>query len=190
MPNLTYIRPSDAEEVIGAWMWAVASTNSPTMISLARDPGDQVTGTHRSRVLKGAYVIECDPDADVTLVSCGSSLHHTVRAAKQLREQHCIRARIVSCPSFDIFDQQSEEYQQSVFPLDGKPIISVEEYVATTWARYVTASIGMKSYGYSASNLSNYKRFGLDSQGITSRVMDYLTFLDNRDARLAGWRSI
>ncbi|KAJ6073383.1 hypothetical protein N7467_011468 [Penicillium canescens] len=190
MPNLTYIRPSDAEEVIGAWMWATASTNSPTMISVARDPVDNIPGTSRSRVLKGAYVLQNDTEADVTLVSCGSSLQHAVRAAKQLREQHSIGCRIVNCPSFDLFDQQSGEYRESVFPLDGKPIISVEEYVATTWARYVTASIGMSSYGYSASNPSNYERFRLDSEGITSRVKQYLAFLDGRNARHMGWRSI
>ncbi|GIJ86522.1 hypothetical protein Asppvi_005411 [Aspergillus pseudoviridinutans] len=190
MPNLTYIRPCDAEEVVGAWMWATASTDGPTMISVARDPVDHVSGTSRSGVLKGAYVLEGDTNADVTLVSCGSSLHHTIRAAQQLRGEYFIHCRIVSCPSFDLFDQQSEEYRQSVFPMDGKPIISVEEYVATTWARYVTASIGMKSYGYSASNASNYERFRLDPQGISSRVKQYLAFLDARDARQLGWRSI
>ena len=171
-------------------MWATTSKKSPTMISLARDPVDQVLGTSRTGVLQGAYVLYGDTDADVTMVSCGSNLHHTVRAAKQLHENHSIHCRIVSCPSFDLFDQQPEEYRQSVFPLDGKPIISVEEYVAMTWARYVTASVGMKTYGYSASNPTNYKRFGLDAQGITSRVREYLAFLDGRNARQLGWRSI
>lgn len=100
-------------------------------------------------------MIQDDGVADLTLVSCGSNLHHVVTAAKQLRSDS-IRCRIISCPSFDLFGRQSDEYQQSGFPLDGKPIVSVEEYVATTWARYVTASIEMASYGYSASNESNY----------------------------------
>ena len=77
-----------------------------------------------------------------------------------------------------------------MLPLDGKPIVSVEEYVATTWARYVTASIGMKTYGYSASNESNYERFGLDAKGIVFRLKSYLTFLNGRNAREMGRQSI
>ncbi|KAJ5201219.1 hypothetical protein N7449_006022 [Penicillium cf. viridicatum] len=190
MPNLTYIRPSDAEEVIGAWMWAVESASSPTMISVGRDPVDQPAITSRFNVSKGAYVLEEHPDAQLTLVSCGTSLHYAIRAANELSEQISIRCRIVSAPSLYLFDQQPAKYRESVFPLDGNPIISVEEYVATTWARYVTASVGMTSYGYSASNPSNYERFGLDTRGIVSRVKTYLTFLNGRSARQMGWRSI
>jgi len=190
MPNLTYIRPSDAEEVIGAWIWAVESTTSPTMISVGRDPVDQIASTSRFKVSKGAYVLEEHPNAQLTLVSCGTSLHHAIRAANALYEQSSIRCRIVSAPSFDLFDQQRREYRESVFPLDGKPIISVEEYVATTWARYVTASVGMTSYGYSASNPSNYERFGLNSRGIVARVKSYLALLSGRNARQMGWQSI
>ncbi|KAL4996675.1 Transketolase, thiamine diphosphate binding domain-containing protein [Aspergillus recurvatus] len=152
MPNLTYIRPSDAEELIGAWMWVLESATSPTMISIARDPVDPVPTTSRYNVPKGAYVLEEYPDAQLTLVSCGTSLHHTIHAAKQLHDQSFIHCRIVSAPSCDLIDQQPDEYRD------------VEEYVATTWARYVTASVGMTSYGYSASNPSNYERFGLNSQ--------------------------
>ncbi|KAL6230911.1 hypothetical protein BDW75DRAFT_244407 [Aspergillus navahoensis] len=190
MPNLTYIRPCDAEEVIGAWMWAVESATSPTMISIARDPVDPTPKTSRFNVSKGAYILEDYPDAQLTIVSCGTSLHHAIGAAKELYEQSHIRCRIVSAPSFDLFDQQPQEYRESVFPLDGKPIVSVEEYVAITWARYVTASVGMNSFGYSASNASNYERFGLNSRGIASRVRNYLSFLNGRNARQMGWRSI
>lgn len=190
MPNLTYIRPSDAEEVIGAWIWALESTKGPTMISIARDPVDQEAATNRFSVSKGAYVLQELSDAQLTLVSCGSNLHHTIHAANELNKQSSIRCRIVSAPSLDLFDFQSEEYRQSIFPLDGTPIVSVEEYVATTWARYVTASIGMNSYGYSASNESNYERFGLDSKGIVRRVTEYLSLLKGRNARQMGWRAI
>ncbi|OJZ79602.1 hypothetical protein ASPFODRAFT_148849 [Aspergillus luchuensis CBS 106.47] len=190
MPNLTYIRPCDAKEVIGAWMWAVESATSPTMISIARDPVDPTPKTSRFNVSKGAYILEDYPDAQLTIVSCGTSLHHAIGAAKELYEQSHIRCRIVSAPSFDLFDQQPQAYRESVFLLDGKPIVSVEEYVATTWARYVTASVGMNSFGYSASSASNYERFGLNSRGIASRVRNYLSCLNGRNARQMGWRSI
>ncbi|KAJ0291552.1 hypothetical protein Brms1b_005505 [Colletotrichum noveboracense] len=140
-------------------------------------------------VAKGAYVIEDVAGAKLTLASCGTNLHYAVEAAKTLST--CgVPTRVVSCPSFTHFDQQSKQYRRSVFPTDGTPIVSVEEYVATTWARYVTASISMVSYGYSASNPSNYDRFELDSKGIVKRVRRYLDDLGEENARMAGWRQI
>ncbi|KAJ4136574.1 hypothetical protein NW768_004191 [Fusarium equiseti] len=189
MPNLNYIRPCDAEEVIGAWMLAISNTTGPSMLSLGRDPVGQVPNTDRYKVAKGAYVIMDVEYPDVILTSCGTNLHHTVAASERLRVLG-ISARVVSAPSFDHFDAQDQSYRETVFPLDGTPIVSVEEYVATTWARYVTGSVGMTSYGYSASNPSNYNRFGLDSEGIVSRVQSYLKDLGGRDARTAGWRAI
>ncbi|KAL4914379.1 Transketolase, thiamine diphosphate binding domain-containing protein [Aspergillus aurantiobrunneus] len=192
MPNLTYIRPCDGEETLGAWIYALTTANaktSPTMISVARDPVAHVPNTDRLQVLRGAYVVEEVMDADITLASCGSALCHVVDAAQTLRGDG-IKSRIVSCPSLDLFAREDREYRESVFRLDGKPIVSVEEYVATTWARHVTASIGMSGFGYSASNKSNYARFGLDADGIVRRVMGYIAFLDGRDARKVGWQAL
>ncbi|KAJ4299137.1 hypothetical protein N0V90_004381 [Kalmusia sp. IMI 367209] len=173
MPNLTYMRPADAEETIGVWILAIGKTTGPSMLSLARDATSPVPGTDRHKVSKAV-----EPTS--------TTLLPLLRPLSKLG----IQSRIVSFPSFEHFDQQSQDYKESVFPLDGKPIVSVEEYVATTWARYVTASIGMTGYGYSASNPSNYQRFRLDSEGIVERVQEYLKFLKGGNARMAGWRSI
>lgn len=189
MPNLTYIRPCDAEETIGAWMLALSKGDGPTMISLGRDPTGPVPLTNRFSVAKGVYVIKEAPGAQVTLASCGTNLHYAVAAAESLSKSGLL-TRVVSCPSFEHFDKQDKEYRDSVFPLDGTPIVSIEEYVATTWARYVTASIGMRGYGYSASNYSNYDRFGMDAKGIEERVRKYLKELAGGNARIAGWRQI
>lgn len=189
MPNLQYIRPSDAEEVIGAWMVAFASRHTPSIISLGRDPVGHVPNTDRYKVAKGAYVIVERAKAELTLVSCGTNLHYAVEAAEAL-SQEGIPTRVVSAPCFDLFDRQDENYRLKVLPLNGKPIISVEEYVATTWARYTTASIGMKSYGYSASNQSNYERFGLDAAGIIRRTKAYLETVRGVNARLMGWKQL
>lgn len=189
MPNLTYIRPSDAEETIGAWLLAISKRTGPTMLSLGRDPVGHIPSTDRFKVANGAYVIQDVPQAKLTLASCGTNLHYAVAAAESLSKSG-IPTRVVSAPSFEHFDLQSKEYRDSVFPLDGTPVISVEEYVATTWARYVTASVGMTGYGYSASNPSNYDRFQLDAKGIEKRVRDYVESLAGGNARMAGWRSI
>lgn len=189
MPNLTYIRPCDGEEVIGAWLLALSKGDGPTMLSIGRDPPGPVPGTNRAKVAKGCYIVKDEPNVKLTLASCGTNLHYAVKAAASLTCSG-IPTRVVSCPSFEHFDQQDQSYKDSVFLRDGTPIVSVEEYVATTWARYVTASCGMTGYGYSASNPSNYDRFGLDDKGIERRIREYLKTLGGENARMAGWRQI
>ncbi|KAK5049309.1 hypothetical protein LTR84_004238 [Exophiala bonariae] len=189
MPNLQYIRPCDGEELIGAWKIALESRNTPSILSLGRDPVGQIPNTSRSKVAKGAYVLLDPHDAKLTLVSCGTNLHYVVAAAATLGAEG-LSTRVVSAPCFDLFDKQDRQYRDHVFPCDGKPIISVEEYVATIWARYTTASIGMTGYGYSASNLSNYERFMLDEKGIVERVRSYISDLGGSNARMSGWTQI
>lgn len=189
MPNLLYIRPCDAEELFGAWMLALSNTHGPSLLSLARDPVGEVPATDRYKVANGAYVIIDVERPNLTLTSCGTNLHYAVGAARTLTASG-LRTRVVSFPSFALFDKQDQTYRDAVFPRDGQPIISVEEYVATGWAKYVTASIGMTTYGYSASNQSNYDRFGLDEKGIIHKVHGYLKDLVGKDARSAGWRQL
>jgi dihydroxyacetone synthase len=159
------------------------------MISLGRDPVGVVPGTKRQLAARGAYVIREDEAAQVTLASCGTALHHAVAAA-ELLQQCDVRVRLVSAPSLDLFEEQSEPYKRTVFPADGRPIVSVEEYVATTWARYATASVSMTSYGYSASGSSNYKRFGLDAQGIKAKVFEYLQLLGKDEVKGRVWTQL
>lgn len=189
MPNLTFFRPCDGEETIAGWKLGLRSTSRPTMVSLGRDPVGEVPGTDRMLALRGAYVISEEKDADVTLTSCGTCLHRVVAASKILQKSGK-KVRLVSFPSMDLFDQQSQGYKHAVFPLDGKPIVSAEEYVATAWARYATASVGMKGWGYSASSQSNYERFGLDAASIASKVEAYLTEVGGGNARAMGWRQL
>ncbi|KUL82078.1 hypothetical protein ZTR_09110 [Talaromyces verruculosus] len=81
MPNLTYIFPSDVEEVIGAWQYSLANSHGSSMISFARDPTVPIPNTDRNKVSKGCYVIQEDENPCVTLASCGSNLHYAVAAA-------------------------------------------------------------------------------------------------------------
>lgn len=189
MPNLTYFRPCDAEETVAAWKYGLASRSRPTMVSLGRDPVGPVPRTDRTLALRGAYVLHENPDADVTLASCGTCLHRVIDAAERL-EQSGISVRLVSCPSLDLLEEQDDEYKRLVFPANGRPIVSAEEYVATTWARYVTASISMTTYGYSASSGSNYQRFGQDAEGITAKVLQYLKELKEGHVHVSIWRQL
>lgn len=200
MPNMLYMRPCDAEELLGAWSVALSARRTPSILSLARDPVGHVPGTSRHAVQRGAYVVlelkgkvgVGGGEEGLTLASCGSELHHVVSAANALHQTHDLSVRVVSAPCLVLFDKQPAEYRKSIFPIDGSPVVNVEEYVPTVWARYATASIGMRGYGYSASNGSNYARFGLDAEGIEERVLQYLEGLEasGENARLAGWRQL
>lgn len=188
MPNLQLVRPCDGEELVGAWKIALEFRHMPSMLCLARDYIGYVPGTSRSGVSNGAYVIvEPEDRARLTFVSCGTNLHYVVEAAKSLTLEGC-PVRVVSAPTLSLFDQQEDSYKDKVFPRDGRPIISVEEYVPQAWAKYVTASIGMKGYGFSASSRSNYQRFCLDKEGILKHTRSYLDWLGSCDARSMGWR--
>ncbi|PON22146.1 hypothetical protein TGAM01_v209020 [Trichoderma gamsii] len=176
MPNLLYMRPSDAEEVVGAWMVALEAIKMQSIISLARDPAlFKIPNTNRAKVSKGGYVIKEKEDALVTLVSCGSELQFATAAADEL-DGLGIPTRVVSMPCIRLFEQQASDYQDEV--LSGSlHIISVEAYVSTIWARYCTGSIALDSFGYSGAGLDNFKRFGIDNQSIVRKVQAHIDAL-------------
>lgn len=169
MPNLLYIRPADAEEVIGAWKVALAADRIPSMISLARDPAiHPISSTSREKVMAGGYVLVERDDSQVTLISCGSDLQFAVAAAAELTDNGII-TRVVSMPCIELFERQPDSYQDAVLGTT-RHIISVESYVSSMWARFCTASIAMNSFGYSGGGAANFARFGQDKDGIVSKV--------------------
>ncbi|KAK9427706.1 Transketolase, thiamine diphosphate binding domain-containing protein [Lipomyces doorenjongii] len=173
MPNFQFIRPSDAEEILGAWTIALREPKKSSLISVARDSQvHKPYNTCRVKAANGGYVVKENLDAVVTLISCGSELGYTLRAATVL-DSEAIPTRVVSMPCISVFESQSAEYQAEVLG-SATRIISVEPYVPTVWARFCTASIGMKSFGYSASGPSNYDRFGIDEKGIVRKVTAYV----------------
>jgi dihydroxyacetone synthase len=184
MPNILYIRPSDAEEVIGAWMAALAATKQPSIISLARDPAlFRVRGTDRAKLQRGGYVVKDHNEghAQVTLISCGSELQFASAAAAKLDEAG-IPTRVVSMPCIRLFEQQSTEYQDSILSVTPH-VISVEAYVSSVWARYCTASIAMDTFGYSGAGFENFKRFGLDPDNIVRKVKNHVQSISSSKGR-------
>jgi len=173
MPTLLYIRPADAEEVVGAWMTALAAKEAPSIISLARDPAvTAIPNTNRDQVQRGGYVILEKENATVTLVSCGSELQFAYLAAEKLNSEGIV-TRVVSMPSIKLFERQAQEYQDAVLS-DSPHIISVEAYVASMWARFCTASVAMDSFGYSGLGRENFARFGIDDDGIVRKVKKHV----------------
>ncbi|KAF4551115.1 Dihydroxyacetone synthase-like protein 2 [Elsinoe fawcettii] len=189
MPNLLYIRPSDAEEVLGAWQVALSAEGKPSIISLARDPATtKIPNTNRSQVAKGGYtIIEPKGEAAVTLISCGSELQFAVSAAQELESKHGIVTRVVSMPCIQVFEEQSLDYQDEV--LGSAPhIISVEAYISSMWARFCTASIAMDSFGYSGGGSANFARFGIDAAGIVKKVTAHIKESSGKESRRGRWK--
>ncbi|OQV09526.1 Transketolase, domain-containing protein [Cladophialophora immunda] len=188
MPSLLYIRPCDAEEVIGAWMVALGERTKSSIISVAREgPQTRVPNTNRHKVGQGGYVILEADNAQVTLISTGSELQFAVEAAQELCARG-IPTRVVSMPCIELFEEQSDSYKEQV--ISSSPhVISIEPYVPLIWARYCTASIGTETFGFSASGTSNYARYGLDGPSVTGKVLRHLQdSTEGRSRRAVKWK--
>jgi dihydroxyacetone synthase len=172
MPNLLYIRPCDTEEVAGAFVAALSSPSTPTMISLSRQDLAQFP-QHSSRdgVQKGAYVFIEAEEADVTIIGVGSEMGFAVQTASLLAKDYNLKARVVSFPCQRLFDQQSKEYRESVLRHRSKaPIVVIEAYVAYGWERYADAGISMSGFGKSLPGADTYKYFGFDPPVMAEKI--------------------
>jgi transketolase len=152
MPGLVVVRPADANETAQAWRQAVDSEEPVAMI-LSRQDLPVLAGTEargREGVHRGGYVLveETGGEAQVVLVSTGSEVHVCVAAAEQLAARE-IRARVVSLPCWEWFEQQDSSYRQSVLP-PGIPRLSVEAAASFGWDRYTDAHVAIDTFGASA----------------------------------------
>src|ERR1700734_1914726 len=115
MPNLLYIRPGDSEETAGAWIAAIEAKNTPTIISTSRHAVRQLSPkTNRAGVKRGAYVIEEDEAADLTIIGVGAELSLAVDVAARLRTEDNLKVRVLSFPCQRLFERQSRVYKRDV----------------------------------------------------------------------------
>jgi dihydroxyacetone synthase len=177
MPNFLYIRPGDSEETAGAWIAAIEAENTPTLISTSRHKLPQlIPKTSRDGVLKGAYVLEEDSDADLTIIGVGAELSLAVDVAVRLRELGR-RIRIVSFPCHRLFESQPLQYKRDVLRQgSAPPAIVIEPYVALGWERYADAAVCMSTdrFGHSLPCKEVYEFFGFDVKIISKKISKYL----------------
>jgi transketolase len=182
IPGLTVIRPADANEVAEAWRIAVENKNGPTAIILTRQnvPVIDRGRFHPAKELcKGAYILsDSSPGKpDVILIATGSEVHLAVEAQERLLAEG-IKSRVVSMPSWELFEQQPEKYRQEVLPPDVSKRVSIEAGVSLGWHRYVGREgeiIGIDHFGASAPGNILLKEFGFTSENILNRVRSLLT---------------
>lgn len=178
MPNLLYIRPGDSEETAGAWMTAISAKHCPSIISTSRHAVPQHNPkTSREGVQRGAYVVEEDDEADITIIGVGAELGQAFDVANSLREKHHLRVRVVSFPCQRLFEKQSQDYRRDVLRRNrGIPAVVIEPYVALGWERYTDAAVCMSTdrFGQSLPGPKAYEFFGFDVVSIERKILGYL----------------
>jgi transketolase len=153
IPNLTVLRPADARETQAAWYHALTSTSSPTALVLTRQNLEVEAGSSFTSVAKGAYVVyESGTDFDTILIASGSEVNLAVKAAKELANSGS-RIRVVSMPSTELFDAQTDSYKEAILPQAVRRRVAIEMAASQPWYKYVGldgAVIGIDGFGASA----------------------------------------
>jgi transketolase len=189
IPNLTVIRPADANEAVAAWRAALARADGPTALILSRQGlpiFDRTTVAPAAALAKGAYVLrEAEGgQPEIVLMASGSEVGLIVEAQQELETQG-VRARAVSFPSWELFESQPESYRDEVLS-PGTARLAVEAGVSQGWHRWVGERgdvIGVETFGASAPYKEIFKHYGLTVGDVTARA---LRLLGRGDAALGG----
>jgi len=176
IPNMILFRPADFQETYAAYNWALTHRDHPTTIVLTRQNLPELNHEDvLAEVNKGAYIIDDEQDASVTLLATGSEVHLAL-AVKSLLMQAGVRTRVVAMPSWEVFNQQEQSYQDKV--IDRKTTrISLEMASTFGWAKYTGDSglnIGIDTYGTSAPGDQVIAEFGFTPDKITQRILTFL----------------
>ncbi|MBW2086978.1 MAG: transketolase, partial [Deltaproteobacteria bacterium] len=176
IPNLTVIRPCDANETAEAWRFALNHKNGPVALALTRQsvPTLEEEAFASSGLHRGAYILSDadDQKPDVILMASGSEVHVAIAAAQKLGQKG-VSVRVVSMPSWELFDRQPEDYRRQVLPSEIKTRIAIEAGVPHGWHRYVGGQgevIGINRFGASAPYKVIYEKFGLTAEHVVEKA--------------------
>jgi transketolase len=180
VPNLVTIRPADALETAEAWKVALERSHGPTALVLSRQNLpvlDRTTLAPVSGLQKGGYILcEAKAPPDVILIGTGSEVHIALEAGRLLKDKG-IGARVVSLPSWELFDAQPLEYRNAVLPPDIRARVSIEAGTPLGWERHVGlegTAIGVPHFGTSAPAKVIYEQFGLTAQHVVEAASQLL----------------
>ncbi|RLB82001.1 MAG: transketolase [Deltaproteobacteria bacterium] len=178
IPGLTVIRPADASETEQAWRQAVKNTRGPVALILSRQklpvlpPNSMENG-----LADGAYILtDCKGKPDIILIATGSEVHITLEAQKRLAQEN-VAVRVVSMPSWELFEQTPQEYKDRVLLPDVGVRLAIEAGSPMGWERYVGNNgdiIGIKDFGASAPGGTVMKQFGFTPENIVQKAMELL----------------
>ena len=176
IPNLTVIRPADANETSEAWKIALKREKGPVALILTRQKLpiiDQEKYARATNVSKGAYILkDSDKAPEIILIATGSEVQLVVGAQQKL-EADGIATRVVSMPSFELFEKQSAAYKESVFPPANHKRLAVEAGITQAWYKYITADgdvIGIDRFGESGPGDEVLEHFGFTIDNVYKRA--------------------
>ena len=180
IPKLLVLRPADGNETARAWEVALRRDNGPTALVLTRQSLPQICPVNNG-LDQGAYVLkDAEGVPDLVIIASGSEVSIGLEAVQKLHGDQ-INARLVSMPSWELFDQQSQTYRDAVLPPD-VPRLSVEAGVTLAWGRYVDQStgsvIGIDRYGASAPYKTIFEHYGLTAERIAKQAKKILNKRD------------
>ena len=181
IPGLITLRPGDANEVVEAYRYVIQLRHQPAVMAFSRQPLptlDRAKYASASGVAKGAYVLADAPhgDPELILIASGSELSLAVEAHEKLVAEG-VRSRVVSMPSWEIFEHQSQEYRDSVFPPKMTARLAIEQASTFGWERYIGSQgrvIGMRTFGASAPLKELQKKFGFEPEQVIATAKQLL----------------
>jgi transketolase len=177
VPNLTVIRPADATETAEAWRAALLNSDGPTALIFTRQKLPVLDRTELASaegLQRGGYVLWQSDDGkpDVILIGTGSETHIALEAGKKLAAED-VRVRVVSLPSWELFDRQPADCRESVLPSAVRARVAVEAGIKLGWERYVGldgAAVGMDGFGASAPAEVLYEKFGITAENVVAQA--------------------
>jgi transketolase len=180
VPNLTVIRPADATETVEAWKIALRRRQGPTALILTRQKLpvlDRTVLAPASEVQRGGYTLwHATASPEVILIGTGSEVHIALEAGKLLQERG-VAARVVSLPSWELFDAQPTEYCNKVLPPNLQARVSMEAGITLGWEKYLGSegiAIGLDHFGASAPYKKIYEQFGLTAEHMADEAVHLL----------------
>jgi transketolase len=165
IPGLTVLRPGDAAETAEAWRVILEDLDGPAAMALSRQNLPVLEGTGPG-VAKGAYVLR--PGDDACIVATGGELVVAMEAHEALAAEG-IAARVVSMPSWELFEAQDESYRSETLPA-GLPTVSVEAGISLGWSRYAQAHVAIDRFGASAPGTETLRRLGITAEATADAV--------------------
>lgn len=180
IPNVVVIRPADANETAEAWKFAIKHKGGPVVLALTRQKlpcFDRNILSPAEQLKKGAYVLkETSENPDIILMASGSEVDLILRASEKL-ETEGIKVRVVSFPSWEIFELQDEDYKKKIFPENVKARLAVEAGVRQGWEKFIGEKgemICMKSFGASAPDKVLFEKFGFTVENVVNKAKQLL----------------
>lgn len=174
MPNMTVFRPADSRETAAGWYYAMTNKTTPTSLVLTRQKLPLYEGDAR-RALRGGYILRESKKntPDLILIASGSEVELIYKAYDKLQE-HGIDSRVVSMPSFELFEAQSDEYKESILPKNVRARLGVEALSSFGWYKYIGIDgdmISLDHFGESGNAKDLFKKFGFTVENVVDRAI-------------------